>query len=385
MAVRVVERYPVVGVGGTILRILAAVIGILLMAAGVLASAVPLIYLIAVAISFGNADERADLFTRDSLVTVGVALAIVVVGLTAGLWLVRGRRRLGLFLRRFGFTDATKTISFAVAGGVGRAWRMITLDDAMVQSMGTSRRNVRMTRITLVLGLAGLGLILWWLFGGGLTSWSNGVFNDVQVKPKDNSLGAALGAAILGPIVAAVIVAFFLVLVVMLGAVTVSVAAFGGISYRAARRATRDATIRITDTGQAVNAARDVARRIRGVLSPRLIVASVNPAHWQAVVRTLAGVSDAVVIDVSQPTENLLWEVQTMRDTLGGRWVLVGHRELVARLAGAEAEPPESPYRRLAVLLDGQEVLPYGSDRAELRRFARTLRRKLRAVATSHR
>jgi hypothetical protein len=42
-----------------------------------------------------------------------------IVGLWLGVRALRGHRRLGLFLRRFGYGEATRTMSAVVAGQVG--------------------------------------------------------------------------------------------------------------------------------------------------------------------------------------------------------------------------------------------------------------------------
>ncbi|MEW8102774.1 MAG: hypothetical protein AB2785_13535, partial [Candidatus Thiodiazotropha endolucinida] len=46
--------------------------------------------------------------------------------------LIRGRRRLVLFLRRFGYDEATEALSFAAASTMGQRWRLVTLDDTTV-------------------------------------------------------------------------------------------------------------------------------------------------------------------------------------------------------------------------------------------------------------
>jgi hypothetical protein len=53
-----------------------------------------------------------------------------------GLRLVRGARTSVLFLRRFGYTDATRAVTFAVLKTIGRTWRLVTLDDKQTEALG---------------------------------------------------------------------------------------------------------------------------------------------------------------------------------------------------------------------------------------------------------
>jgi uncharacterized membrane protein len=61
---------------------------------------------------------------------------LIATGLLLGGRLLHLRRRFVLFLRRFGYTEATRTVSRAAAR-IGGLWRMITLDDAQIVPIGT--------------------------------------------------------------------------------------------------------------------------------------------------------------------------------------------------------------------------------------------------------
>jgi hypothetical protein len=63
------------------------------------------------------------------------AVTTAVLGLALGVRLVRGRRRLVLFLRRFGHTAATHAATVAAAS-IGSRWRLVTLDDAQIVPVG---------------------------------------------------------------------------------------------------------------------------------------------------------------------------------------------------------------------------------------------------------
>src|SRR5262245_26076830 len=58
-----------------------------------------------------------------------LSMTIFVLGIRRGLGLLRRRRDTILFLRRFGFSDSMRVITFAVVSTLGSAWELITLDD----------------------------------------------------------------------------------------------------------------------------------------------------------------------------------------------------------------------------------------------------------------
>jgi hypothetical protein len=97
-------------------------------------------------------------------------------------------------------------------------------------------------------------------------------------------------------------------------------------------------------------------------------------------VHAIADTSDVVVIDVSFPTEPLIWEVGAMKPRFQGRWVLVGARDLVAGLITPGVASAASPAGRLAALLDGEQILVYGPGIADQRRVTQALHRRLRQL-----
>jgi hypothetical protein len=104
---------------------------------------------------------------------------------------------------------------------------------------------------------------------------------------------------------------------------------------------------------------------------------------WQQAVTQLASVGSLTIIDVSEPSENLLWEIEELAGRLGPRCVFVAHHERIARLTerSADATPADPLAARLLRCLDGREVLAYDTDPAATRRFARALQAKLLDVA----
>jgi hypothetical protein len=116
------------------------------------------------------------------------------------------------------------------------------------------------------------------------------------------------------------------------------------------------------------------------VIAPPLMVVTVDAHIWQDAVLRFADVSTTVLIDISEPTENLLWEIKTLRPILCGRWAFMCE-EGQFRPAPSDEEAFDSR-ARLEEILAGEDVLLYAtSDRSRLRRFSRSLRRKLETAS----
>jgi len=84
---------------------------------------------------------------RSSAALMAGAFALLAMWL--GVLLIRGRRRLGLYLRKFGFADTTRTVSNALKSAVGRSVRLVTLDDSQVVpvGVGAGRRHDANVRV----------------------------------------------------------------------------------------------------------------------------------------------------------------------------------------------------------------------------------------------
>jgi hypothetical protein len=97
---------------------------------------------------------------------------------------------------------------------------------------------------------------------------------------------------------------------------------------------------------------------------------------WQRAVGELAALSSVPLIDVSEPTDNVLWEVDELLRRFGDRCVFIGEHDRVLALAGrsTSASPRMASERALVIRLAGREILAYTTDRDGLKRFARALR-----------
>jgi hypothetical protein len=84
-----------------------------------------------------------------------------------------------------------------------------------------------------------------------------------------------------------------------------------------------------------------------------------------------------VLVDVSEPSHALLWEISTLKADIRSRWILVGEQERLARWVKAVADKDAPAGRQLRDLLDGENILSYSIDGSSKKRFARALRFRL--------
>ncbi|GAA2356160.1 hypothetical protein Cme02nite_49210 [Catellatospora methionotrophica] len=373
MAVTIIEDVPGGHGWSSLGRFLAVCIGVALLVTGALAAVLPLGALVLYGSNIVEGVEN----TPPSATGLGQLLllaAVAVVFPVVGLRVIRGRRLLGLYLRKFGFGDTTRTVSFALKSAAGRSLRLVTLDDAMVVPIGAGagKRRVAAGVWILMGGLA--AIVIFYLCGGGYDA-------DAQ-RNLDEAINSADSTAerfLAGPMIAIInalafaVAVFFVCLVVVIMAVALG-------AHRAARRAERAASRALTSQHEVGGAARQLAAAARKTFAPRLMVVAVPTAFWQQAIRGLAGVCDIVVIDVSNPTDALLWEVRNIKPMFAGRWILVGARDRVAVLADERVALTGTPQGLLAKMLDGERILAYGPGPDDVRHFAGALRRAIAEV-----
>jgi hypothetical protein len=358
--------------------------------------------------------ESIDDRLEGQLALIGVvSIVIAIVGGVMGLSLLRGRRQLVLFLRRFGYDDATEAITFAAAYSIGRNWRLVTLDDHEVAPLGvplTTRRLAELASIgsKLAAGLSPLLSVLAYVAGVAWAAMLAIIASDAIGKP---DLGAALlvsafkhlqlvmnvfQAGHLAHPLGLDLSSVFLVLtgieIVVLVIATISIPVLLLVLPLMVPIAVYASTIKAVQTAEGfkrrtihdplqVDAlAIEIARESRQIQSPRLVVLTVASTAWRQTVSRFAMVSSAIIIDISEPTENLLWEIQELKDRFGSRFVLIGDHSHVQAMAGVKVHKPGSLMDRLLSLLDGQTILAYTTDRPGRNRFSRALRNRLEAL-----
>jgi hypothetical protein len=327
-----------------------------------------------------------------TVVAILAALAVLVIGAPlVGFRLVRGSRRLVLFLRRFGYTDATQALTFAALTTIGGSWRLVTLDDAAVAPVGVShglekvlaagdlgsRWVGRMQKAigflatqALRIGLVGMGAVVGYTYLHHRSQLA--MLGDAIGRRHARHADAAAGTFRDFLIVAIVAALAFLALG-LLGMAVLPLLQPWRFFSTALRRAQQATVTRIATMDGGERAARNVRKQARRVFSPRLMVLHVDSDVWRHAVKSVAGVASVVLIDVSVLTENLLWEIAEVVQDPSTACVLVGHAEGLREL-----EVIDTPLeRRLVELLDGRTILGYETTEPGMERFAQSLRAAL--------
>jgi hypothetical protein len=224
--------------------------------------------------------------------------------------------------------------------------------------------------IALILVVAGL----FWLFGGGLTDHLGGITDAYLAEGRGagfkEMLGRIFGAFIIMLIVALLIGGFVLIFIAFFGAT----ALFSWSSYRSYKKAELEKLTFIERPEQIKPVVKKMLKISKKILAPRLVVVRVAHEIWKDVVSQLAAASAAVLIDVSEIGEGLLWEIENLRAQHAHRWILVGQHDALIRLADVSATEG-SAERRLAELLDGTRILAYTGDKPrQMKQFAKLLR-----------
>jgi hypothetical protein len=338
---------------------------------------------VVLSVSEGQASPPA--FEPSTALFIAGSIVAAVLLWKLGVVLIRGKRHLALFLRKFGFTQATETLSLAIGSGLGRRWRLVTLDDHDVAPMGVSgqsRWTVRLVRLVLVaLAVAATVGGIRAVAGSATDEAANEAYDQAYadaIASGDSELEAAFSAGF-SKAVTAVLMA---VLVVVLWSVLISLLATGSLLFtvigRSARRAERAKAVVVVRDAQVSAAAHRLRRASRRVLAPRVTVARVADRLWQLLVRALASTCDVVLVDVSYPTKNLLWEIQSLEE-LRARWLPIGQSDRL----GALVRDPSPEAAELRQLLAGREVIGYRIDAIDA--FSDGLRRSLDLVAARRR
>jgi hypothetical protein len=378
-------RLPVMG------RAVTSFLGLLLVIAG-LGAAVPVVMVVFLFIVFAGEADAGNI-DQDALTQLLVLTLVAGSCLTVGLRLRRGKRRLVLFLRRFGFEGSSRAVTFAVGTALGRRWRLVTLDDAKLAPVGVStvaRRAWGLGRwITLVLTVAGLIYAAAWIRGDEPAAMLSGLFENIYESGRargDNPFSAMLAAVIVGLLIGVVLLMLSVAAIVFPIAVVGATTLFTWGTWRAINTAERSKAAEVRTEAQLEATFYRVAKRMRRIFAPRLVVLLVAHEIWQEAVRRLAATVSAILIDVSEPTENLLWEIRALEVELRSRWVLVGRRDRVETLIQRSEErgAGNEIVSELRDLLEGERILVYeGDDKAAMKRFAAALHSRLEERADS--
>lgn len=354
----------------------------------------------------GGDDDLTD-DERAVFVAAGRLLLLVAMG-SIGAWLagrqlMRTRRGTVLWLRRFQYRDAIRVVEAAL-DHIGRTWRVVTLDDLSAPAVGLAP-GLRLPNLVLtvvrregpaVVGfLSTVGKIVAKAAAAGIVglavwSASRGEFllllaslpggSGPAPDRVEGELLRLLVTVLAGEL--ALLVVYLVLLLARLPLLGAFVLFDSVQDQMTAAESSKLRTVQVRDDVQRVVSS--VVATSARALAPRLTVLRVHGDLWQDTVTALAGSCCAVVLDVSQLTDNVLWEVEEVAVRLRTRVVLVGHADRVAVLCGATADGGDPSgsggAARLRTLLDGQEVLAYTTDLRGRLRFQRALFAELEAT-----
>ena len=364
-------------------RAVARLFGAILVIAGLAAASLPLLLLVMVVASLVVPGVSFPDMDPGQLFIFLVSGVIAVICIWLGIRIVRGRRRMALFLRRFGYDEATRALSFAVTTAMGQRWRLVTLDDDQVAPIHGSEGSGRLASALRWIALALVAGGLFWLFGGGLAEYMGGITDDYMAAGRGEgfkeAIGRIFGAFFILLITGLLVGGFVLIIVAFFGAT----ALFSWSSYRSYKKAELEKSTAIDSPDGIEPVVRSILRRSRTILAPRLVVVRVAHMIWRDVVDRLASACAVVLIDVSECGEGLLWEIKVLKTGHARKCIFVGQYDALARLAATPAggESGGSLEQRLAELLDGSRVLAYtGEQPRQMRQFTSLLRASMNSV-----
>jgi len=334
-----------------------------------------------------------DEFRGDLVPLWLLALAVTCVGFVVGLKLLRGNRNLVLFLRRFGYHPATGTVSEAVSR-LGDFWRVVTLDDDRIKSLGAGgtvedlvetvsgvTRSFRaaaptakkLWRVVMRVAGVGLGVALFFVLWPG-PDWTSRLDRvppliDLGQEPDGGAaLGARFCAGVLVVGIALAAVWYTLGLIGRLLLIPITLL-YGGVS-RGVREASDAEQLYITQPNHIPIVAQIVEQQSHKVFGARLSVLTVNSAVWQQTVSAMADICEVPLIDISEPTANVLWEIEELQRRFGDRCVFIGAYSRLQDLVSDERDDVE---RRLLTFLENRQVLAYTPGAHGTKRFVRAL------------
>ena len=265
--------------------------------------------------------------------TRNVALTVLAIYLALNLF--SGRKYSILFLRRFGL-DVNSVVSRVIQKGLGRRFRFVTLDDGRFPSLDVpalekwaSRLGPPLVAVMVVLGA--------WLARQTLSQQqsSNGAYEQTAAE-----MSAVMGYW----------VAVFWVLLML--------------AWVHLWRVRRKSHYKIRREGQLTSFLLDIRTldrwRLRlSLLRPQAVVARVSDSLWQRCVSGVSELAGIALIDVSDPTLNLQWEIEHSRKQ-GLRCVFIAERSRLQSWLASLQEPLAPPaVQAVATLIGDDRVLVY--------------------------
>jgi hypothetical protein len=424
MPVRVVLNHPRGFFFRRLWQRVATLVGAVILVVGIAASivAVPSTFLTVAWFMDENVDIELGngrmLSADEILLAAGVSIPLAFFGVSRGLRLVRGGRTLVLFLRRFGYDDATSAVTFAVTRTIGRSWRLVTLDDLEIAPLGVPTGTKWLFRAVRVTGAAIKGavdLLLRVFPTAQLGLWVIVGLDLVRVRIWERAQSVQAWTAVLDPYFQIIATTFdgrlpidevglhlpgaFALLAVVLAGMVIGLGAaltaaplawavgavllfFFSFPADAVHEAELSKTREIRSAGDIGVAAAAVTEKSRRVFGPRLVVLRVASDVWRQTVSRFATESSVSLVDVSEPTGNLIWEIEELTVRRRTRCVFICQHDRALEIAASGSAPDSRPLDAdVARLLELEEILAYTTDRRGQRRFARALRSALLSMS----
>ena len=299
-----------------------------------------------------------------------LVLLVVLAALYVLIALMSGRKTLVLYLRRFGLSDSNRMITRAIEGGLGRHYRVLTLDDSSFKPLEVPRTERILSRIGIPIAVL-LLLVTFLSWGGGQ------------------------GLGLPDKLLAILFVLFpfaygFGGILLLLPLLTLMPIVVAVLIYRWRIRRRSKLEIRSEEEiHRCLIRVQGLAAWLRrpSMLAPQALVVKVTDKLWQEVVSELAEAARLVICDVSEPTKNLIWEVEHVFAEPEIKCLFVGNGPMVRSWVQETGdEDPEAPRSWMKSLLQEQTILVFDpTGRFPQRRFNRNLRNSLDNVSDASR
>jgi hypothetical protein len=277
---------------------------------------------------------------------IGIITSFLLFGYI-GLALLEGRPRSVLFLRRFGRNWAI--LSPRGSTGLGRRIRLVTLDDSRFRAAAVPRLDWWLSSFA----PPAIAVLIVILGAGTARSWL-GTFDE-----SNDSTYIYFSY-------------FFAFWAWMLWVVLLML-----IMHR--RRLFRTAMVHVTTKEQLALVADRLRSATRwwsrpGIAARRATVVSCTDEMWRAAVVTFASRVDAIVIDVSFPSENLIWESQQLAEmNIPTFYIADAEQRSDSAVNNPEDHSAELRIRLHKAIGEKTTAKYVASKAAELRRFRRNL------------
>jgi hypothetical protein len=279
--------------------------------------------------------------------TPGIIVCLAFFVLYFGWALAEGRKTPVVYLRHFGLTDGNRMISEAMTV-LGSRYRIVTLDDLEIRPTVAPRLQIVIFVASPV--IAAIVLI-------GVAAYLN------ELRPT-----------------------FFewqrLIVIFTVG----TCALMSSIHIWRVWRRSRLHVATEQDVMKVMRRIVELSHALRGsrLLEPQITVVRVSSTLWKLMLVTLLEYTNNVIVDVSAPTGNVLWELRLIPD-LQPCVIVANNTPFQHWLNNADGpEETRKLYEKTRMLLGDHEVLLYDTeDRAQAREWQRHLRRVLDSRTTA--